>query len=61
MSRRRSADLGMPVTLIEGDAQDLPFDDAVFDSVVCTYGLCSVPDERATVLEMRRVMKPGGS
>ena len=60
VSRRRSADIGVPVTLVEGDAQDLPFADAVFDSVVCTYALCSVPDERATVLEMRRVIKPGG-
>jgi len=27
---------------------------------VCTYAMCSVPDERAAVLEMRRVLLPGG-
>ena len=60
LARRRSADVGVPVTLTEGDAQALPFGDATFDTVLCTYAMCSVPDERATVLEMRRVLKPRG-
>ncbi len=60
LARRRSADLGMPVSLTEGDAQALPFADATFDTVLSTYAMCSVPDERAAVLEMRRVLKPGG-
>jgi len=60
LARRRSADLGRPVDLAEGDAQALPFADSTFDTVICTYAMCSVPDERATVLEMKRVLKPGG-
>ncbi len=60
LARRRSADIGVPVSLTEGDAQALPFGDATFDTVLCTYAMCSVPDERATVLEMRRVLKPRG-
>ncbi|MGZ5293762.1 MAG: class I SAM-dependent methyltransferase [Actinomycetota bacterium] len=60
VARRRSSDLGARVTLTEGDAQALPFRDAAFDTVLCTYAMCSVPDERATVLEMKRVLKPGG-
>lgn len=60
LARRRSADLGVSVALTEGDAQALPFADTSFDTVLCTYAMCSVPDERATVLEMRRVLKPGG-
>ena len=60
LARRRSADLGVSVTLTEGDAQALPFADAAFETVLCTYAMCSVPDERATVLEMRRVLTPGG-
>jgi ubiquinone/menaquinone biosynthesis C-methylase UbiE len=59
-ARQRAVDLGMRVALVEGDAQALPFPDETFDSVVCTYAMCSVPDERSTVLEMRRVLKPGG-
>ena len=50
----------MPVTLCEGDAQALPFPDGTFDTVLCTYSMCSVPDEGRTVLEMKRVLKPGG-
>jgi SAM-dependent methyltransferase len=60
LARRRSEDIGVPVTLAEGDAQALPFGDATFDTVLCTYAMCSVPDERATVREMRRVLKPAG-
>lgn len=50
----------MPVSLCEGDAQALPFPDGAFDTVVSTYAMCSVPDERRTVLEMKRVLRPGG-
>jgi ubiquinone/menaquinone biosynthesis C-methylase UbiE len=60
LARRRSADLGMSVPLTEGDAQALPLADATFDTVICTYAMCSVPDERATLNEMWRVLKPGG-
>ena len=59
-ARARSSELGLSVPLTIGDAQQLPFPDETFDSVVCTYAMCSVPDERSTVLEMRRVLKPGG-
>ena len=60
LARTRAADLGMPVTFCEGDAQALPFDDGTFDTVLSTYSMCSVPDERRAVLEMKRVLKPGG-
>jgi ubiquinone/menaquinone biosynthesis C-methylase UbiE len=51
---------GRPIRLMEGDAQDLPFMDGSFDTVVCTYALCSVPDDARAIDEMRRVLKPGG-
>ena len=60
LARNRAADLGMPVTLCEGDAQDLPFPDGMFDTVLSTYSMCSVPDEGRAVLEMKRVLKSGG-
>jgi ubiquinone/menaquinone biosynthesis C-methylase UbiE len=59
-ARRRAAELGTPLELVEGDAQALPFADEAFDTVVCTYAMCSVPDERETVQEMRRVLRAGG-
>ena len=60
LARDRAADLGMPVTLCEGDAQELPFPDGMFDTVLSTYSMCSVPDEGRAVLEMKRVLKNGG-
>lgn len=52
--------IGRTIQLMVGDAQDLPFVDRSFDSVVRTYGLCSVPDDAAVIIEMKRVLKPGG-
>ncbi len=47
--------------LLEADAQVLPFPErTAFDTVVCTYALCSVPDDARVVSEMRRVLKQGG-
>jgi ubiquinone/menaquinone biosynthesis C-methylase UbiE len=61
IARERAADLARPVSLREGDAQALPFADASFDTVVCTLSLCGIPDDRAAIAEMRRVLRPGGT
>ncbi|MER7079991.1 phosphatidylethanolamine N-methyltransferase [Saccharopolyspora kobensis] len=60
LARQRAQDLDVPVDLREGDARDLPFPDAAFDSVVCTFGLCAIPDEQQAIAEMARVLRPGG-
>ncbi|GGU27375.1 class I SAM-dependent methyltransferase [Lentzea flava] len=60
IARDRAASLGRAVDLREGDAQALPFPGASFDTVVCTLGLCGVPDDRAAIAEMHRVLRPGG-
>lgn len=60
IARQRAAELGRIVDLREADAQALPFEDASFDTVVCTYSLCNVPDDVVAVREMKRVLKPGG-
>jgi ubiquinone/menaquinone biosynthesis C-methylase UbiE len=39
----------------------LPFADGRFDTVVCTYVLCSVEDQSAALAEIARVLAPGGS
>jgi ubiquinone/menaquinone biosynthesis C-methylase UbiE len=39
----------------------LPFGDGRFDTVVCTYVLCSVEDPAAALAEIARVLAPGGS
>jgi ubiquinone/menaquinone biosynthesis C-methylase UbiE len=60
IARRRAADVGLRVDFREADAQALPFAADAFDSVVCTLALCSIPDDRQSIAEMRRVLKPGG-
>lgn len=59
-ARERADARGLTVTLGTGDAQRLDFPDAAFDTVVCTFSLCSVPDDRAAVAQMWRVLRGGG-
>ena len=60
IARRRARELGSEADLRPGDAQDLPFPDASFDTVVATLALCTIPDERRAVAEAARVLRPGG-
>jgi ubiquinone/menaquinone biosynthesis C-methylase UbiE len=60
IASQRTQSLGRQVELVGGDAQALPFPDQRFDSVVCTISLCSIPDERQTIAEVWRVLRPGG-
>ncbi len=60
VARRRAVELGVDVDLREGDAHELPFGDESFDTVVCTFSLCNIPDVDRAIGEMKRVLKPGG-
>ena len=60
IGQRRAEALGRAVDLRVGDAQKLDLEDESFDTVVCTLGLCTIPDPRAAVAEARRVLRPGG-
>jgi ubiquinone/menaquinone biosynthesis C-methylase UbiE len=61
LARARASESGRTMRLQTGNAHDLPFDDAAFDTVVCTFGLCAIPDVDAAVGEMSRVLRPGGA
>jgi SAM-dependent methyltransferase len=50
---------GRPTTVLRAPAEDLPFDDATFDTVVSTVVLCGVADQPRAAREIRRVLKPG--
>ncbi|EMD25617.1 class I SAM-dependent methyltransferase [Amycolatopsis azurea] len=60
IARDRAERLGHPVTLKQADAHDLPFEADSFDTVVCTLGLCAIPDDGKALREMARVLRPGG-
>jgi ubiquinone/menaquinone biosynthesis C-methylase UbiE len=60
VAQTRARQLGRIVDLQVADAQALPFPDASFDTVVCTFALCAIPDERRAVAEMIRVLRSGG-
>jgi demethylmenaquinone methyltransferase/2-methoxy-6-polyprenyl-1,4-benzoquinol methylase len=49
------------ITLVEGEADSLPFPDATFDALTFTYLLRYVPDPGATLRELARVVRPGGT
>lgn len=48
----------LPVRTIALELGQIQAHDASFDSIVCTYTLCSIPDVAAALKEMRRVLKP---
>ena len=56
----RAAERGIAVSLVSGDAERMPFDDETFDTVACTFLLCSVGDPSAVVREVRRILRPEG-
>jgi len=53
-------DPALKVKVEDGTAEALPFEAASFDTVVCTFTLCSVCTPPAALAEARRVLKPGG-
>jgi SAM-dependent methyltransferase len=61
IARERAADAMVEVDWVEGDAQELPFDDASFDRVISTFGHMFAPDHQRTGAEIRRVCRPGGT
>jgi SAM-dependent methyltransferase len=50
----------VPVDVVAGSAESVPFPDESFDAVVSTFMLCSVADPTAVLTEARRVLKPAG-
>lgn len=61
MTRAAAAERGIAADIQGGVGEAMPFADARFNTVVTTFTLCSVVDQRAVLAEIRRVLKPGGT
>jgi ubiquinone/menaquinone biosynthesis C-methylase UbiE len=57
---RKLEDARVPVEISAAGAEELPFPDGSFDTVVSTLVLCTVPDQESALDEVRRVLRPGG-
>lgn len=57
----RARSVPVPVEVIEGRAEELPLQDASFDTVVASLVLCSVSDPGRALTEAHRVLRPGGT
>jgi ubiquinone/menaquinone biosynthesis C-methylase UbiE len=60
LAHARAANLNVHADLRLGDAQRLEFGDESFDTVLITFALCTIPDDRAAVAEVYRVLRAGG-
>lgn len=64
LSRRLAAPLvsrsPLPVRYLAPERDRLPLEDASVDSVVSTWTLCTVPDLHALLVELGRLLRPGG-
>ena len=59
-ARERASQLKIPFTLMQADAEALPFPDASFDTEAISLALCTIPDPAQALLELGRVCRPGG-
>ena len=58
--RRLAADAGVEVEWVDGDAEELPFEDQSFDIVLSTFGVMFAPRHAVAAAELTRVLRPGG-
>ena len=59
-ARERAAAEGLDIAFVEGDAQNLPFEDASFDTVLSVFGAMFAPDQEQAAAELLRACRPGG-
>lgn len=59
-AERAAREKGWRATIWQGVGEDIPFPDRSFDTVVCTFTLCSVDDQKQVLSEMLRILRPGG-
>ena len=61
VARGRAADAGLEISFVEGDAEQLPFEDDSFDLVTSCFGVIFAPRQERAVSELVRVARPGAT
>jgi len=61
LGRQRSQAEGLSIEWVEGDAEELPFEDESFDCVGSVFGAMLAPRPKVAAREMFRVVRPGGT
>jgi SAM-dependent methyltransferase len=59
-ARARAAGASVPIRLVDGGIEDLPADIGLFDTVVLTFVLCTIPDAAGALARVAEVLAPGG-
>lgn len=59
-ARRITLDFVPPIEWVVSDATNTPFADGSFSICICQQGLQFIPDKKAAIKELRRILKPGG-
>jgi ubiquinone/menaquinone biosynthesis C-methylase UbiE len=60
LAESRIAESAVPVDFLGLDGQALPLEDSSVDAVLSTFSLCTIPDVKGALREVRRVLRPGG-
>ena len=60
VAQQHATEAGVDIEFVEGDAEELPFEDASFDRVVSQYGVMFAPRHEVAAAELARVCRPGG-
>lgn len=63
MNKRSAAKIqqaAVPIEIVQASAEELPFADNTFDTVVATLVFCTIPNPEKALLELKRVCKPDG-
>ncbi len=57
----RVAQSPIPIEFLDLPGEQIPLEDESVDNILVTYTMCTIPDVRAALSQMRRVLKPGGT